>query len=88
MYSVYDKDGQYQAMQEQMDEVTQKSEAAEKERNDKTAFEYAQMLAESGDSISAQQVLAGIIQRNPDYNKAAALADSLRQKADAEPQDK
>ena len=57
-------------------------------RNDKTAFEYAQMLAESGDSISAQQVLAGIIQRNPDYNKAAALADSLRQKADAEPQDK
>ena len=38
MYSVYDKDGQYQAMQEQMDEVTQKSEAAEKERNDKTAL--------------------------------------------------
>ena len=36
MYSVYDKDGQYQAMQEQMDEVTQKSEAAE--HPDKTAL--------------------------------------------------
>ena len=38
MYGQYDKNGQYQAMQEQMDEVTQKSEAAEKERSDKTTF--------------------------------------------------
>lgn len=38
MYSSFDRDGQYQAMQEQMDEVTQKSEAAEKERSDKTTF--------------------------------------------------
>ncbi len=57
-------------------------------RNDKTAFEYARMLAGSGDSISAQEVLAGIIQRDPSYKKAAALADSLRQKADNELLDK
>lgn len=38
MYSSFDRDGKYQAMQEQMDEVTQKSEAAEKERSDKTTF--------------------------------------------------
>ena len=38
MYAQYDKNGQYQAMQEQMDEITQKSEAAEKEKSDKTTF--------------------------------------------------
>ena len=38
MYSMYDKNGQYQAMQEQMDEINRKSEEAEKERNDKTAL--------------------------------------------------
>ena len=38
MYAQYDKDGQYQAMQEQMDEVTQKSEAAEQEKSDKKTY--------------------------------------------------
>ena len=38
MYSSFDRDGKYQAMQEQMDKVTQKSEAAEKEKSDKTTF--------------------------------------------------
>ena len=38
MYAQYDKDGQYQAMQEQMDEVTQKSEAAEQEKSDEKTF--------------------------------------------------
>ena len=38
MYSSFDRDGQYQAMQEQMDEITRQSEAAEKERSDKTTF--------------------------------------------------
>ena len=38
MYAQYDKNGQYQAMQEQMDEVTQKSEAAEQEKSDKKTF--------------------------------------------------
>lgn len=57
-------------------------------RNDKTAYEYAEMLARSGDSTAALDVLAGIIQRNPDYNKAAALADSLRLGSGTDPQDK
>ena len=38
MYAQYDKDGQYQAMQEQMDEITRQSESAEQERNEKKTF--------------------------------------------------
>lgn len=38
MYGQFDKNGQYQAMQEQMDEITQKSEAAEQEKSDKKTF--------------------------------------------------
>ncbi|MBO4740089.1 MAG: hypothetical protein J5605_00425 [Bacteroidales bacterium] len=38
MYSVYDKDGQYQAMTEQMEQITQQSEAAEQERSEKKTF--------------------------------------------------
>ena len=50
--------------------------------NDKTAFEYAGMLAASGDHGSARKVLADIIRRNPDYKKAAVLADSLKLNSD------
>ena len=46
-------------------------------KNDKTAFEYAKMLAESGDKESAHKVLDSIIQRNPTFKKASELADSL-----------
>lgn len=35
MYSSFDRDGQYQAMQKQMDEITRQSESAEQERNEK-----------------------------------------------------
>lgn len=38
MYSSFDRDGQYQAMQEQMDEITRQSESAEQERNEKKTF--------------------------------------------------
>ena len=47
-------------------------------KNDKTAFEYAKMLAESGNYELAQKVLSDIIQRNPTYKKAADLADSIK----------
>ena len=50
-------------------------------QNDKTAYEYAMMLVESGNCKLAQEVLSGIIQRNPTYKKAAVLAESLKQKA-------
>ena len=45
--------------------------------HDQTAYEYAGMLAESGKYELAQKVLRSILQRNPTYKKAAALADSL-----------
>lgn len=51
-------------------------------KNDKTAFEYARMLAESGDYEAAQKVLESIIQRNPTFKKAAILAESLKTKID------
>ena len=35
MYGAYDKDGKYRAMQEQMDQIIQKSEEAEKEKSEK-----------------------------------------------------
>ncbi len=38
MYSSFDRDGHYQAMQEQMDEITRQSESAEQERNEKKTF--------------------------------------------------
>ncbi|MBR5027835.1 MAG: hypothetical protein IKX51_01315 [Bacteroidales bacterium] len=38
MYSVYYKDGQYQSMNEQMEQISQQSEAAEQERNEKKTF--------------------------------------------------
>ena len=47
-------------------------------RNDKTAYEYAHMLAESKDNKSAQKVLLSIIQRNPSFKKASVLADSIK----------
>ncbi len=46
--------------------------------SDKTAFEFATMLAESEKYEQAREVLAGILQRNPTYKKAAVLADSLK----------
>ena len=52
-------------------------------QNDKTAFEYAVMLAESGNYETAQTVLASIIQRNPTYKKAVALAASIKQNVES-----
>ena len=47
-------------------------------QNDKTAYEFAMMLVESGNRELAQKVLSSIIHRNPTYKKAAVLADSLK----------
>ena len=38
MYRQFDRDGQYQAMEEQMDQINQQSEAAEQDRNNKKTF--------------------------------------------------
>ena len=35
MYSIYDKDGKYRAMEEQMDKINRQVEEAEKEKNEK-----------------------------------------------------
>ena len=47
-------------------------------RNDKTALEYAEMLAETGDTERALTVLDEIIERNPTCNKAREIAGKLR----------
>ena len=47
-------------------------------RNDKTAFEYAEMLAETGDTEQALAVLDEITERNPSCKKALELAENMR----------
>ncbi len=53
-------------------------------KNDKTAYEFARMLVESGDCESALKVLRSIMQRNPSYKKASVLADSLQKKENSD----
>ena len=38
MYSIYDKDGKYRAMEEQVDRINQQIEEAEREKNEKIQF--------------------------------------------------
>lgn len=45
--------------------------------NDKTAFEYAEVLAESGEIKLAEDILSEILQRNADYKKAEVLLKDL-----------
>lgn len=47
--------------------------------NDKTAFEYAEMLAGEGERKLAEDILSEILQRNADYKKAALLLKDLQQ---------
>ena len=46
-------------------------------RNDKTAFEYAEMLAGSGDTERALAVLDEISERNPSCKKAREFAEHI-----------
>ena len=46
-------------------------------RNDKTAFEYAEMLAGSGDTERALAVLDEITERNPSCKKAREFAEHI-----------
>lgn len=47
-------------------------------RNDKTALEYAEMLAETGDTEQALAVLDEITERNPTCKKALEFAENMR----------
>ena len=47
-------------------------------QNDKTAFEYAEMLAETGDTERALAFLDEIAERNPTCKKAREYAENLR----------
>ncbi|MCR5103968.1 MAG: ACT domain-containing protein [Eubacterium sp.] len=46
-------------------------------QNDKTAFEYAETLVESGDTDHALEVLDDILQRNPSFKKAQVLQEEI-----------
>ncbi|MCR5127892.1 MAG: HAD family hydrolase [Lachnospiraceae bacterium] len=46
-------------------------------RNDKTAFEYAEMLTGSGDTEQTLAVLDEITERNPTCKKAREFADQI-----------
>ena len=50
-------------------------------RNNKTALEYAKMLAASGYDEQALKVLSDILLRNSSFKQAAVLADTITKKS-------
>ncbi len=47
-------------------------------KNDKTAYEFAEMVVESGNNELAQDILQSILQRNPTYKKVVILYEKIR----------
>ncbi len=47
-------------------------------KNDKTAFEYAEICTKTGNYKFAEKLLTEILARNPEYKKAEKLLDTIR----------